>query len=133
MRTFQLDHSLAKPLMAGGSVLLVLALLVDLNALPRKVWSHQRQGPEPCQTIIQSTAKLSRQQLAKVLTIPEGSKKQQVRDVLKEPYCQLANLQVRAGATSQREAYPLDFESQAQLIVLYEGDEYAGYRFDLHP
>jgi len=133
MRTVQWDHSLTKPLMAGGSVLLALALLVDLKALPLKIWSHKQQGQEVCQTVIQSTAKISRQQLAKVLAIPEGSKKQQVRDVLKEPYCQLENLQVRAGAMSQREAYPLDFDAQAQLIVLYEGDEYAGYRFDLHP
>jgi hypothetical protein len=133
MRTFQLNHPLSKPLMAGGAVLLSLSLFVDLNTLPLKAWGHKAPVPEACQTVLQPTAKISRQQLAKILAIAEGGKKQQVRDVLKDPYCQLENLQVRAGATAQREAYPLDFEAQVRLIVLYEGDEYVGFRFDFHP
>ena len=49
--------------------------------------------------------------------------------MLKAPYCQLPNLEVRAGATAERFVYPLAFDPQISLIVLYEGDEYAGFRF----
>jgi hypothetical protein len=41
----------------------------------------------------------------------------------------LASLQIRAGATSLREAYPLEFDPQTWLVLLYEGDQYTGYRF----
>jgi hypothetical protein len=129
----QLNLTFAKPLMAGGSALLALTLLLDLNGLSLAALGGKKASGEACQTVVQADVKISRQQLAKLLTLVEGSKKQQVRDILKQPYCQLASLQVRTGALSQRDVYPLDFESQTRLVVLYEGEEYAGYRFDLQP
>ena len=120
---------ISKQLMAGGAVLLAVGLLLDLHSLP-SFFSKKSSG-EPCQAVVQSQAKLSRQQLARLLTIPEGDKKQKVQEILKDPYCKLADLQVRAGATAQREAYPLEFEPQTWLVILYEGEQYAGYRFNI--
>jgi len=123
-----LNRSMPKHLMAGGSVILALALLFDQHSLPALI--RGKGADAKCQEVVQSQAKLSRDQLAQLLTVPEGDKKQKVRGVLKEPYCKLASLQVRAGAAAQREAYPLDFDSQTWLIVLYEGDQYVGYEFN---
>lgn len=124
---------ISKQLVAGGAVLLAFGLLLDLHSLPSlfsKNFSKKNSG-EPCQEVVQSQAKLSRQQLARLLTVPEGDKKQKVQDILKDPYCKLADLQVRAGATARRDAYPLEFEPQTWLVILYEGDQYAGYRFNI--
>jgi hypothetical protein len=84
---------------------------------------------DDCQEVIQTEAKLSRQQLAEVLIIPERDSKERVRQILAEPYCRLADINVRAGVNAEREAYPLEFDKKTQLVILYEDDEYAGYRF----
>jgi hypothetical protein len=102
--------AIPKQIVAGGSALLA--------------------GGEACQRVVQSQAKLSRSQLARLLTIPEGDRKQKVREILKDPYCELSNLQIRAGAPAQREAYPMEFDPQTWLVILYEGDQYAGYRIN---
>ncbi|PSB34684.1 hypothetical protein [Stenomitos frigidus] len=120
---------ISKRLMAGGAVLLAVGLLLDLHSLPS--FLSKKSSGEPCQEVVQSQAKLSRQQLARLLTVPEGGKKQKVQEILKDPYCKLADLQVRVGATAQREAYPLEFEPQTWLVILYEGEQYAGYRFNI--
>jgi hypothetical protein len=52
-----------------------------------------------------------------------------LRQVVEKPYCKLQNIQVRKDATAQREAYPLAFDPETWLVVLYEGEEYAGYSF----
>lgn len=121
--------SRSRQLLAGGSILLALGLFSEWQGWP--AWQSHKSFGESCQAIVQSQTTLSRQQLAKLLTVPEGGKKTQIREIVKEPYCQLADLQVRAGATAQREAYPLEFEPQTWLVLLYEGEQYAGYRFAL--
>ena len=82
-----------------------------------------------CQKIIQPSAVLSRAQLGKILTVPERSNQQSVRDIVAEPYCQLPSLDIRDGVTATREVYPLAFEPSTWLVMLYEGDEYAGFSF----
>ncbi len=129
MEAPKFERSRSKQLMAGGAALLAFGLLLDLHSLP-SFFSKKSSG-EPCQTVVQADTRLSKQQVARLLVVPEGSKKQAIQEILKAPYCKLADLQVRAGATAQREAYPLGFERQAWLVVLYEGDQYAGYRFNL--
>jgi hypothetical protein len=116
-------HWKLQPLLAGGSVLTALVLLVDLHGgLPLQNPGHR------CQRIVQAKATLSRQQLAKLLTIPERAKKNQVQAIVPEPYCELPSLELRAGASAERNAYPLAFDPQTWVVILYEGDEYAGYR-----
>ena len=55
--------------------------------------------------------------------------KTRVRQIVSEPYCQLPTLKVRSGVDAEREAYPLAFDPGTTLVILYENDEYAGYRF----
>jgi hypothetical protein len=114
-----------KYMLAGGSVVAAFGLLAD----PHGLLSNPLQTREVCQEMVQSKAVLSREQLSRLLTLPEGSNKDQIRQVVKEPYCKLATLSLRTGEPSQREAYPLAFDPQTWFVVLYEGDNYAGYSF----
>ena len=120
----------SKRIMAGGSLLLAIGLLVDqFGGLPSL--SGRKNIGEACQQVVQSGAMLSKKQLVQLLAVPEGDKKQRIRDIVKQPYCQLSSLPLRAGAIAQRDVYPLEFEPQTWLVVLYEGDQYTGYRFSM--
>lgn len=114
-----------KYMLAGGSVVAALGLVADLNGLLPK----SAPAKEICQEVVEPKAVLSRDELAKLLAIPEGSNRGQIQQVMRSPYCRLANMQVRDGAMAQREAYPLAFDPKTWLIVLYEGESYAGYSF----
>jgi hypothetical protein len=124
--------SLGRTALAFGLIIGLGLLLVDLPNL--RAWlrggSATQANPNTCQTLVQTEATLSREQLAQLLTIPERGSKAQVREVVAEPYCTLAALQVRSGVQAEREAYPLEFDPKTQLVILYENDEYAGYRFN---
>jgi len=122
------DRLIPKQLVAGGSVILAAGLLMDTRLLPS--FMSKRDSGEACQQVVQAQAKVAREQLAKLLIVPEGNSKQKVREILKDPYCKLADLQIRVGATAQREAYPLEFDPQTWLVILYEGEQYAGYRIN---
>lgn len=124
--------SLVKPLMAGGALLLAVVVLGQGQALMPKRSASTAASTEPCEAIMRSDARLSRDQLAKLLTIPERDSKENVRKVVSEPYCRLAPMEVRAGVRAEREVYPLAFDPTTQVILLYEGDEYAGYRFRMN-
>ncbi len=115
-----------KQLLAGGAALVAIGLSFDLGSLPS---FGSKQSVGGCQETVQSQAKLSKQQLSKLLMVPEGESRSKIREIAKEPFCKLSSLQIRVGATAEREAYPLAFDPQTQLVVLYEGDQYAGYRF----
>jgi hypothetical protein len=115
-----------KQLLAGGAALLAMGLFFDLGSLPS---FGNKKSVGDCQETAQPQAKLSKQQLIKLLTLPEGESRSKIREIVKEPYCKLSSLQIRPGATADREAYPLAFDPQTQLVVLYEGDQYVGYRF----
>jgi len=114
-----------KYMLAGGAVVAAFGLLGD----PRALLSNPAPVKDVCQEIVQSKATLSREELSRLLVVPERSNKSQIRQVVQEPYCKLAALSVRSGATAQREVYPLAFDNQTWLVVLYEGNEYAGYSF----
>ncbi len=111
-------------LLAGGSMLAVLGLLFN----PAKI-SNRADTGDVCQVMVQSQSFLSRKQLSQLLTVPERGTRAQVRQVMKEPYCKLSAVEVRAGVKAEREAYPLEFDPKVWIVVLYEGDEYAGYSF----
>lgn len=104
-------------------------LVVDDQGLGRWLSATPPQASPGCQKIVQSSAQLSREQLAKLLVLPERDPKENVRKIVAEPYCSLPQLQVRSGVTSEREAYPMAWDPTVQLVILYENDEYAGYRF----
>jgi hypothetical protein len=123
------EPAILKPLLAGGLMFALVGLLMDLqNFVPFERTAH---GEEVlvCEGDRHSDARLSRQQIAQLLTIPERDSRDRVESLLQQPYCQLPDLEVRAGVVAQRQAYPLEFDPQTWLVILYEGDEYAGFRF----
>jgi hypothetical protein len=121
-----------RALVAASLMAALVLLLVDFQNL--RSWLLRSQNaqasPDACKTLVQTEATLSREQLAQLLTIPERDAKERVRQVVQEPYCELEPLQVRSGVAAEREAYPLEFDPKTQLVILYENDEYAGYRFN---
>jgi hypothetical protein len=119
------NRSGVKYMLAGGSILAALGLWVNPQGLLPKMAA----GKDICQKVVSETAVLSREQLTHVLSVPEHANKQAIRQVMKLPYCRLATIQPRAGITAEREAYPLAFDPKTWLVILYEGDEYAGYSF----
>ena len=82
-----------------------------------------------CQEILSSQAVLSRQQLTQLLTVPEREPRQAIEAIVAEPYCSLAAIEVRAGVMAERAVYPLAFDPNTWLVVLYEDEEYVGYGF----
>ncbi len=122
-----MGRSPINPFLIGGLMVAAVGLFMDVSGgFPtwRKSAAH-----EPCQGTINTQNTLSRETLAQMLTVPERDRKDTVQQIVGEPYCQLQSLQIRAGVTAERQVYPLAFDPQTRLVILYEGDEYAGYRF----
>ncbi|NDJ19032.1 hypothetical protein [Myxacorys almedinensis] len=123
-----------KQLLAGGAALLAIALLLESRSLP----SFGTKAGEVCQTVANGDRKLTRTQIAKLLSIEQGAAKGKVRDLLKEPYCTLPDAQIRSDTPAERDVYLVEaddfvqFQPKTQLVVLYEGDQYAGFRFWVH-
>ncbi len=117
----------SRPLIVGVTVMLAIGIGMDLYGLP-SLPSRDRLTVD-CQGKPTPDVRLTEQQVAQFLAIPEGTPKPQVSAVVAEPTCRLPDIQVRAGAIAQREAYQLGFQEQVWLVVLYEGDRYTGYRF----
>jgi hypothetical protein len=125
--SFSLKH-----LLAGGVVLLSFGLIFE--QIGGRIPPIANGAPQPaaspvCTQVIKPKSSLSRQELANLLTIPEGKSRATIRGIVAEPYCKMPNLEVRAGTTSEREVYPLESDPRTWLVVLYEGDNYAGYDF----
>ncbi|MEO0541710.1 MAG: hypothetical protein AAFZ80_12730 [Cyanobacteria bacterium P01_A01_bin.105] len=114
--------------LAAGWTLALASFGLDLGQWFRAEAASQR---DLCQEVTHSTAVLSREQLAKLLAVPERSEKKNVREIVATPYCTLPQFEVRAGVSAMREAYPLAFDPDTWLVVLYEGEEYAGYGFSV--
>ncbi len=113
-------------LMAGGSMLALAALVIT-----PQLKTSQVQPAEPFTCIKQENTKAlaSRDQLKSLLEIELQSPKSTVQSLLQQPYCVLSPGKTEAGQPADREAYPLEFDPQTWLVVLYEGDRYAGYDF----
>lgn len=140
---FNQSHSI-KPLIAGGLMFSLIGILFELSGAKTLVGNQMFFGSSAsasssstpalassCESAIAQSATLSRQQLLALLAIPERESKEKVRQVVKDPYCQLSQIEIRAGVAAERDAYPLEFDPKTTLVILYENDEYAGYRFKL--
>lgn len=114
------------PALIGGLIVAFVGLAFDL---PRPLPVAHGSRHEACQSPINEQATLSRAQLAQFLTISERDSRDKVTQIVGAPYCQLQSLQVRANVTAERQVYPLAFDPQTRLVILYEGQEYAGFRF----
>ncbi len=114
-------------LLLGGAVLAAIGLAIaqlEVASPDREIDPSQF-----CQEIVQPKAVVTREQLATLLTIPERDKRVKVQAIAKQPYCKMPGLNIRAGATTERDVYPLASDPQTWLIVAYEGDSYVGYGF----
>ncbi|MEM1280749.1 MAG: hypothetical protein AAGG53_12195 [Cyanobacteria bacterium P01_H01_bin.152] len=115
-------------LLAGGSMLALAALVVG----PKPMMNRSVDSATDrvvCQETVQAKSVLSRAELSELLAISERAPKADVQAVIEEPYCTLPPVEVREGVTAQRVAYPLEFNPETWFVVLYEGDEYAGFDF----
>lgn len=112
-------------LLAGGLMVALIALMVDVQT--RRFPSSNAADFSECAGDIQGHVTLSEEHLANVLSISERDSKDKVRAILSEPYCVLPSVEVRSGVQADREVYPLAFDEHAWLVLLFEGDEYAGY------
>lgn len=114
-------------LLISGTLCALVGLVL---AQPQGIPNRRLLDPNRfCQEVVQPGAAVSREQLAQLLTVPERGQRPAVRQIVKEPYCRMPSLTIRAGATTERDAYPLAFDSQTWLVILYEGDTYVGYGF----
>lgn len=111
-------------LMTGGCLLLALVLMTDVQQ-----WLPKAEVKDICKEVIQPDAILSRTHLAQLLAVSERTAKTAIQQVVAEPYCRLPSVSIRAGITAEREVYPLAFDPDTWLVMLYEGDEYAGFDF----
>ena len=114
-------------LLAGGYLLAAFGLPFNLPSSVPKPSTKERSLL--CSEMVQPKAVLSREQLAQLMTVPERSQRSKVQEIVKQPYCKLPGLSIRVGATTERELYPLSFDPQTSLLVLYEGQTYVGYGF----
>jgi hypothetical protein len=113
-------------MLVGGSMLALAAMVIT-----PQLSQPQQAAVEPFTCIKQENPKavISRDQLKALLDTGAEAARAQVRELLKAPYCVLSPGQTEAGQPADREAYPLEFDPQTWLVVLYEGDRYAGYDF----
>lgn len=130
-----------KPLLAFGLLFSLVGLAFDVKGIKTLLSdpvafaqsSETTQAikhlKRDCVTEVVSEAQLSRKQLLEILAVPERDNKTRIRQIATEPYCQLSSINIRAGVEATREAYPLAFDPNTTLVILYENDEYAGYRF----
>ncbi|MCU0565461.1 MAG: hypothetical protein MUF49_02565 [Oculatellaceae cyanobacterium Prado106] len=112
-----------------GAVLLILAPLLLMDFIHLGSLTGGRSQAQECDGETNGGGVITRQQLAEFLTISERDTRSRVEEVLPTAHCQLPGIEARAGATAERKVYLLDFNTEARLIVLYEGDEYAGFQF----
>lgn len=110
--------------LAGGSLLALVGLLADV----RTSW-EPRPVSNACQAVVQPQSVLSRDELSQLLTVPERDAKATVKAIVSDPFCRLAPVEIRQGVVAEREAYPLAFDPDTWFVLLYEGEEYAGYSF----
>ncbi|NEP12900.1 MAG: hypothetical protein F6J92_40935 [Symploca sp. SIO1A3] len=117
-----------------SSCLLLIGYLLAVLELPlNPPLESTRERPlersSICTEIVQPDVVVSQEQLNKLSDVPTYTQRDKVKQILKQPYCRLPALNIRVGAITEREAYPLAFDPQTSLVVLYEGKNYVGYGF----
>ncbi|MEM9164337.1 MAG: hypothetical protein AAGC54_14875 [Cyanobacteria bacterium P01_F01_bin.4] len=111
-----------KALLAGGS----MAFLAALTVVPAKLKpSATEVAPQPiCQEVVRSEARLSREQLSRLLSIPEAASKEAIQRIVDTPYCIL-----KSAKAVHHAAYPLEFDPNTWLVLVYEDGAYRDYDF----
>ncbi|MEL6814895.1 MAG: hypothetical protein AAFP03_08780 [Cyanobacteria bacterium J06598_3] len=109
-----------KVLMAGGSVATLAALVI----VPTRVGSQQV-ALSSCQEVVQSGAEISRAQVESLLAVPEGSRREAVRQVIDVPYCLLPSRKDNAkpGEQASEQAGEQASENASQNASDQPGDQ----------
>lgn len=131
MRQNQAHQHLRVPLVLlvlSATIAASVKLLWQFNPYLLRLSAFTSTEEIQCAEVVTPDAVLSRERILKLMTIAEGTAKTRVRSILKAPYCRLKPITVRAGATAEREVYPLEFDPKIWVIVLYEDDNYVGVR-----
>lgn len=81
-----------------------------------------------CDSQPDKSAALAPQELTKLLLVPERATLDQFRTAAQKPYCTLAPIEIRAGASIAREVYLLSFNPAVIVIVAFEDSQYLGFR-----
>jgi hypothetical protein len=127
-QTYTNQHSFA--ILVSGGLLILMGLLIHW----RGVLQNQARMDQ-CQEVVQPKAVLSRHQLSQLISISANNSTQvsidqaKVEAIAKVPYCRLSSVTLPTGAIAKRDAYPLAFDPDTWLIILYEGNQYTGYDF----
>jgi hypothetical protein len=128
-----LIHFTPKQLIGSSALLLVtLGLISEFKGFPALSSTGSPSANTRCNQVQQPQARLSDQQFLAVLNLPRGQDKTKVRTVIPAPYCTLPNAQMRQGATSDRELYPLARNSAISVVLLYEDNQYVDYQIVPH-
>lgn len=117
---------IVKVLLIGASVA-VAVLLVRPKFIFADSVANSNDREKVCYETVDPHKLISKHELAAMLTIPEREPKDSVTQILGAPHCFLKPLELRKDALAVREAYPLEFDRNRWLIILSEGEEYAGY------
>jgi hypothetical protein len=127
------SHPTPKQLIGGSAVLLVtLGLISEFKGFPALSSTGSPAADARCNQVQQAQARLSDKQFAAVLNLPRGQDKTKVRTLIPAPYCTLPSVQMRQGATADRELYPLAKNSAISVVLLYEDNQYVDYQLVPH-
>ncbi|NES73496.1 MAG: hypothetical protein F6K24_54055 [Okeania sp. SIO2D1] len=118
----------------SNAVLLIIGYLLATLDISFKLptWPKSQSQVKPnasCTQLVQPDAIISQEQLTQLLEVPSYSDRAKVQELLKQPYCQLPALTIRAGSLTEREVYPLASNPNTSLVVLFEGNSYVGHGF----
>lgn len=119
-------------LLASVAGILAIGIFFQAMGLPSL---GSKDGGLECQGTVRSERTLAENDIARLISFKTGDAKETVRKSLKEPYCVLPKISIRTGTLSERDVYRVDPDalerstSQTFIVVLYEGNQYQGYRF----
>jgi hypothetical protein len=86
--------------------------------------------PLQCRGSIQPNNDLSRDQLTQLSQAESSMTQAELQALLGQPYCQVASLELPGGEKAVGEVYPLAFDPQTWLVVLYRDEAFVGYQFE---
>ncbi|MBF2079268.1 MAG: hypothetical protein IGR76_12300 [Synechococcales cyanobacterium T60_A2020_003] len=124
----QLAPSIAQFAAVTASLLMLASFFSGKS--PFTLRTQSASSPLRCTQLVQPNQTLSREQLTALRNLDGQQQQADLQDRLGQPYCQIATISDSAGASFTGDAYPLEFDPQIWLVVLYSGDAYAGYQFE---
>lgn len=131
-RSYSAQAQLAPSIAQFAAVTASLFMLASFfsGQSPFTLRTQSASSPLRCTQLVQPNQTLSREQLTTLRNLDGQQQQADLQDLLGKPYCQIEAMSDSTGATLTGNAYPLEFDPQIWLVVLYSGDAYAGYRFE---